>query len=814
MSFKWCFIFLSFLNLLLGYNADYETVKKICEEQQTCSACLQTQTCMWCAATGSVANYEPSIRCVTRDKYKDPNVWCPVSQIINDSTVMIFKENLPLFATKNTTPIQIQQIQPQVLRLRLRIGEEYNFTLKYSHAEDYPVDLYYLMDLSSSMSQYREDLSELGVDLASAMRHLTRNFRLGFGSFVDKVELPMTDTLPEKLKKPCNEDIVHCAPPYGYKHQMNLTEDADSFKTNVQAAPLSGNLDGPEGGFDAIMQAMVCTERIGWRKDGRHLLVFSTDANFHVAGDGRLAGIIEPNDCECHLDKEGTYTHSSLLDYPSISQINRIALKNNINIIFAVPQDVSKTYQRLSECISGSAIGVIKKNDTVNVINLIQKEYEKLVDKVKMIDNAKKPITLRYFSKCLDKKGEVIERSECQGFHFGDIIQFEISIKATDCPTNPDNWQQLIEIKPQGLENILKIELELICDCPCDKSNYEGYVIKSEKCNYQGDLNCGICKCNDGFYGKHCICSGNETQSNIKDDCRASDNDNSDCSNHGTCQCGRCECEIRENPAENFSGKYCECNNFSCLRDNDQLCGGHGNCTCGTCVCMPGWSGLSCGCHDNSTCFPPGDNTKICSGHGTCDCGKCHCDNDVFYSGGYCQDCPTCSEVHCSKLKECVECFAFNTGSRLKNGTCERCYDDVEIVAKIDKVDVNEADYQLGYRVCHVPTDNGCSFDFKYRIESHRGDMPKSYITVEENKKCPKSIPIFTVAISVIVSTVIIGFLILLIWKIVTMVHDQREYAKFEKERAMAKWERGDNPLYKQATTTFSNPTFTESRQS
>lgn len=46
-----------------------------------------------------------------------------------------------------------------------------------------------------------------------------------------------------------------------------------------------------------------------------------------------------------------------------------------------------------------------------------------------MIDNAKKPITLRYFSKCLDKKGEVIERSECQGFHFGDIIQFEISIK-------------------------------------------------------------------------------------------------------------------------------------------------------------------------------------------------------------------------------------------------------------------------------------------------------------------------------------------------------------------------------------------------
>jgi len=37
---------------------------------------------------------------------------------------------------------------------------------------------------------------------------------------------------------------------------------------------------------------------------------------------------------------------------------------------------------------------------------------------------------------------------------------------------------------------------------------------------------------------------------------------------------------------------------------------------------------------------------------------------------------------------------------------------------------------------------------------------------------------------------VIIGFLILLIWKIVTMIHDKREYMKFERERALAKWDR------------------------
>lgn len=71
-------------------------------------------------------------------------------------------------------------------------------TLKYSQAEGYPVDLYYLMDLSASMEDSRNLLSELGHELADAMRNLTSNFRLGFGSFVDKVVLPMTSTQPEK----------------------------------------------------------------------------------------------------------------------------------------------------------------------------------------------------------------------------------------------------------------------------------------------------------------------------------------------------------------------------------------------------------------------------------------------------------------------------------------------------------------------------------------------------------------------------------------------------------------------------------------
>lgn len=49
-------------------------------------------------------------------------------------------------------------------------------------------------------------------------------------------------------------------------------------------------------------------DQIGWRNVTR-LLVFSTDAGFHFAGDGKLGGIVLPNDGKCHLENN-VYTMS------------------------------------------------------------------------------------------------------------------------------------------------------------------------------------------------------------------------------------------------------------------------------------------------------------------------------------------------------------------------------------------------------------------------------------------------------------------------------------------------------------------------
>lgn len=78
------------------------------------------------------------------------------------------------------------------------LDEPFDLDLKYARAEDYPVDLYYLMDLSKSMEDDKDKLSDLGDLLAESMQNITSNFRLGFGSFVDKIVMPYVSTVPKK----------------------------------------------------------------------------------------------------------------------------------------------------------------------------------------------------------------------------------------------------------------------------------------------------------------------------------------------------------------------------------------------------------------------------------------------------------------------------------------------------------------------------------------------------------------------------------------------------------------------------------------
>uniref|UniRef100_A0ACB8GEQ7 Integrin beta-2 n=2 Tax=Sphaerodactylus townsendi TaxID=933632 RepID=A0ACB8GEQ7_9SAUR len=121
-------------------------------------------------------------------------------------------------------------------------------------------------------------VKKLGGDLLKALNKITSLARIGFGAFVDKTVLPFVNTHPEKLQRPCPPADIPCQPPFAFRHVLSLTNNAKLFEREVGTQYISGNLDAPEGGLDAMMQAAVCgvraaasrTERRAqWSRGGR-----------------------------------------------------------------------------------------------------------------------------------------------------------------------------------------------------------------------------------------------------------------------------------------------------------------------------------------------------------------------------------------------------------------------------------------------------------------------------------------------------------------------------------------------------------------
>lgn len=80
-----------------------------------------------------------------------------------------------------------------------------------------------------------------------------------------------------RLKEPWpNSD-----PPFSFKNVISLTENVEEFWDKLQGERISGNLDAPEGGFDAILQTAVCTVSAeGPRQPRPGLRLSGKDINF------------------------------------------------------------------------------------------------------------------------------------------------------------------------------------------------------------------------------------------------------------------------------------------------------------------------------------------------------------------------------------------------------------------------------------------------------------------------------------------------------------------------------------------------------
>lgn len=618
--------------------------------------------------------------------------------------------------TQINTNLQRSQVSPQGLRVRLRPGEEQHFEMKVFEPEKSPMDLYILMDFSNSMSDDLDNLKQMGERLAQVLKTLTDDYTIGFGKFVDKVSVPQTDMRPEKLKEPWpNSD-----PPFSFKNVISLTNNLDEFRNKLLGERISGNLDAPEGGFDAILQVAVCTRDIGWRPDSTHVLVFSTESAFHYEADGAnvLAGILSRNDEACHLDSSGTYTQYKTQDYPSVPTLVRLLGKHNIIPIFAVTNYSYSYYEKLHTYFPVSSLGVLQE-DSSNIVDLLQEAFQ-LIRSNLDIRALESPRGLR-----TEVTSAMFQKTDTGSFHIKRGIPgtYQVQLRAMEavdgthvCQLGEEDRKGTIHLKPSFSDG-LWMDAGIICDvCPCELQKEE----LSARCNYHGDFMCGHCVCSEGWSGKTCSCSTGSL-SDIKPCLR--EGEDKPCSGRGECQCGHCICYGEGR----YEGPFCEYDNFQCPRASGVLCNDRGRCSMGQCACEPGWTGLSCDCPlSNATCID--SSGGICNGRGYCECGRCHCNQQSLYTDTICEINYSAIRLGlCEDLRSCVQCQAWGTGEK-KGRMCEECSFKVKMV---DELKTEEVVEHCSFR----DEEDDCTYS--YTVEGDGAPGPNSTVLVHKKKDCP-----------------------------------------------------------------------------
>ncbi|KAJ1101126.1 hypothetical protein NDU88_006198 [Pleurodeles waltl] len=593
----------------------------------TCSKCLSLGTeCAWCAQRDFVLNSTKHERCDTISNLLTKG--CR-SDLIENPTVLI---TFPQHQDTNT------QVTPKEVSVQLRPGTEANFVVKVLQLETYPVDLYYLVDVSASMHQEIEKLNSIGFDLSQKMIPFSHNFRFGFGSFVDKPVSPYISIHPDRKDNQCGDYWRDCMRPHGFIHVLPLTDNVADFKSAVGKQKLSANIDAPEGTFDAMLQAAVCQRHIGWRKEAKRFLLVMTDQTSHLALDSKLAGIVVPNDGKCHLE-DNEYTRSTNMEHPSLGQLSEKLTENNINAVFAVKGKTFQWYKDLLQLLPGTIAKELKPEAT-NLEELVIDAYQALLSEVKiMVVNNIRGLHVNITAICPD--GTKTRGTDgCTNVKSNEEVLLNITLALSRCDVA--EGQNYIVIKPIGFNETSTIIINVNCTCPCDGSRRQDGQCVSETSQ-------------DG----QTLHSSEKTCTTDKDivspeSCKRSQGQAS-CSGRGVCICGKCHCH--KTKLGNIHGQYCEIDDFSCPYYDGKMCNGKGECEDGNCRCFIGWEGDRCQCSSSKEkCMNA--NREVCSGRGTCTCGHCVCSKHGSF-GPFCEYCTSCISA-CENNWNCLQCHIFN----------------------------------------------------------------------------------------------------------------------------------------------------------
>ncbi|XP_071368600.1 integrin beta-8 [Centroberyx affinis] len=691
----------------------------------SCTECLRRgPQCAWCFEEGFLDGAGVGQRCDL-----------PLN-LLRRGCRLEFIEQPEVKVEVNAT-ISSTQVSPRDISITLRPGSEASFIVAVNQLERYPVDLYYLVDVSASMQENLDQLKTVGVALSHRMTEHSSDLRLGFGSFVDKPVSPYINVHPSKINNPCSDYEIRCRPAHGFHHVLNVTGNITEFTRVIKRQRISGNMDTPEGGLDAMLQAAVCQREVGWRPEAKRLLLLMTDQPSHLALDSRLAGIVTPHDGLCHMENN-IYTESTRMDHPSMGQLSDKLLENHIYSIFAVEKQQYQWYEELVGLLPGSYLGKLGLFQAPNLIELVVDAYKRLLSEVAVSVAVEDRAVSRYWVSVspLCPDGSTANNQSCSGVQPNQTVYFNITVGLRSCPDAGEDEDVTMVVRPVGYNESTVVRVRSRCRCSCGPTG---------RCRDDSQSPCS----ETPDRTDHVLNRDSDRDSDS--DCRANGS-NADCSGRGVCECGRCVCE--QSRLGTVYGKYCQMDDFSCPYEEGLLCGGRGVCASGECVCGDGWTGDSCSC-PVSTATCQSANGLLCSGRGRCVCGKCVCD-DPQHSGNFCERCPICHST-CQSYWKCVDCHLSHGLTQEEAGHCNHTC--APLVGYID--DVSGPAGEMWSQCVYISNDS-CRYRFQTRLASGR-----TQLHISTRPECASNSRLVGTFLSVCALTVLCGLVVVAVSRLI-----------------------------------------------
>ncbi|XP_056255617.1 integrin beta-8 [Seriola aureovittata] len=719
-------------------------VVAVCAEASSAgnSACRSTSitSCTECLSRG------PQCAWCFKEDFQDglwPGQRCDLSvNLLRRGCGLEFMEQTEIKVEVNAT-ISNTQVSPGDISITLRPGAEASVIVAVKQLERYPVDLYYLVDVSASMQENLDHLKTVGVALSLRMTQHSSDLWLGFGSFVDKPVSPYINVHPSKINNPCSDYEIRCRPAHGFHHVLSMTGNMSEFTRVIKRQRISGNMDTPEGGLDAMLQAAVCQRAVGWRPDAKRLLLLMTDQPSHLALDSRLAGIVTPHDGLCHLENN-VYTGSTRMDHPSVGQLSDKLLENHIYSIFAVEKQQYQWYEELVHLLPGSYLGRLGLFQAPNLIELVVDAYKSLLSEVAVVVSVEDKAVSRYWVSvspvCPD--GSTAKDQSCSGVQPDQTVYFNITIGLHSCPDDGEDEDVRVMVRPVGYNESTVIRIHSKCRCRCGSTR---------RCHDDSQSPCTGTQngANQQQRQDHGLINDSNRDSNWK--CRA-DGSDVDCSGRGMCECGKCVCD--QSRLGTVYGKYCERDDFSCPYEGGLPCGGRGECVSGECVCEDGWTGDSCACPvSKRTCLSA--SGLLCSGRGRCVCGKCVCD-DPRYSGDFCERCPACQST-CQSYWKCVDCHLSHGLTQKEAGHCNSTC--APLVGYMDDVSGQAGEMWIQ---CMYISNDSCRYRFQTSSQSGQ-----TQLHISTRPECASSSRLVGTFLGVCALTVLCGLVVVAMSRLV-----------------------------------------------